>query len=112
MRDQELLQRCETFSVLTKELLMSIQREQWDRIVSISDDRQQLLEELMAFDKTDILDEATRERWSDLLQQFLAMNKEIQKFVEEKMTELQKRIQDEKKLMQAYHLHSSGTVAF
>lgn len=112
MRDQERLLECETFWELTKELLESIQREQWDLIVSISDDRQQLLEKLIALDEADIMDEALRARWSDLLQHYLAINEEIQRVVEEKMTELQKRIHEEKRLMQAYHLHFGGSTSF
>lgn len=109
MMDAEaMIKEYEAFRVVTKQMLESVKKDEWDRLSLISDRREALLERLMAFDDTLIPDPSERVRWSDLIRQCLEMNGEMQSLIEEKMGALQKNFNDGKKMFQAYHQHSGG----
>ena len=106
MEAEELLKGYERFRVLSEEMLESIESDDWDRIVSISERREKVLEELMERDDTLLTDHSERMCRSDLIHQCLEMNKKMQSLIEAKMGELQQNYVNEKKMLQTYHLHS------
>jgi|GEM_PF-6409276 len=108
MRAKEVLKVYEEFRVLTQEMLKGVENDAWDRIPQISERREKLLHHLMTLDDTLITDHSERKQWSDLIHQCLEMNQKMQGLIENQMKDLKQIFNNQKRLFQAYHLHSGG----
>jgi hypothetical protein len=108
MNAESLIKEYERFRGLTQEMLENVKNDDWDRIVEIRERREETLENLKGLDDTLLTGPAERARGSDLIRECLEMNGKMQSLIEEKIGELQKNYGHQKKLLEAYHLHSEG----
>ena len=92
--------------MMTQELVESVQKEDWDGMVLIRDQREGLLDTLKGCYPEDWATVSNREEIADLIGKTLILEEEIKKLLETKMSTWQRVLNIKRKMEKSYGVHS------
>ena len=94
----------ESLCLTSEKMMMSAERGEWDDIISHEIKHQEIYNQLQGFSKDQLLEAKDIEQKADLIKKILAMDRQTQRLVKDRVKNLQKRVEGERKIRQAYKL--------